>query len=45
MTPDRAVAELILREAKQKAEKFGTEGMRAYLNTKWVQFSMATVHH
>ncbi|OBZ68630.1 hypothetical protein A0H81_11473 [Grifola frondosa] len=28
---DRHVAELILKEAKQKAERYGKEGMRAYL--------------
>jgi hypothetical protein len=28
---DRHVAELILKEAKQKAERYGLHGMRAYL--------------
>ena len=28
---DRHVADLILREAKQKAEKYGKDGIRAYL--------------
>ena len=28
---DRHVAELILKEAKQKAERYGTEGYKAYL--------------
>lgn len=28
---DRHVAELILKEAKQKAEKYAKEGIRAYL--------------
>ncbi|KAG2136546.1 uncharacterized protein EDB93DRAFT_1253989 [Suillus bovinus] len=32
---DRHVAELILREAKQKAESYGTLGIRAYLPTAW----------
>jgi hypothetical protein len=30
---DRHVAELILREAKQKAESYGEVGIRAYLPT------------
>jgi hypothetical protein len=29
---DRHVAELILREAKQKAERYGKDGIRAYLH-------------
>lgn len=28
---DRHVAELILKEAKQKAERYGQDGIRAYL--------------
>ena len=28
---DRHVADLILKEAKQKAERYSTEGIRAYL--------------
>lgn len=28
---DRHIAEMILKEAKQKAEKYGTEGVKAYL--------------
>ena len=28
---DRHVAELILKEAKQKLERYGTDGIRAYL--------------
>jgi hypothetical protein len=28
---DRHVAELILKEAKQKAERYGKDGIRAYL--------------
>ena len=28
---DRHVAELILKEAKQKAERYGSEGYKAYL--------------
>lgn len=30
---DRHVAELILKEAKQKAEKYGQDGIRAYLQS------------
>jgi hypothetical protein len=29
---DRHVAELILKEAKQKGDRYNTEGIRAYLN-------------
>ena len=29
---DRHVAELILKEAKQKGERYHTDGIRAYLN-------------
>ena len=29
---DRHVAELLLREAKQKAERYGKDGIKAYLN-------------
>ena len=34
---DRHVAELILKEAKQKAERYGKDGIRAYLARKCVQ--------
>jgi hypothetical protein len=30
---DRHVAELILKEAKQKGERYNTDGIRAYLNS------------
>lgn len=30
---DRHIAELILKEAKQNAERYGTDGIRAYLPT------------
>lgn len=30
---DRHVAELILREAKQKGERYSTDGIKAYLNS------------
>lgn len=30
---DRHVAELILKEAKQKGDKYSTHGIRAYLNS------------
>jgi hypothetical protein len=30
---DKAVAELILKEAKKKAERFGQDGIRAYLRS------------
>ena len=33
---DRHVAELILKEAKQKAERYGKDGIRAYLAKKYV---------
>ena len=33
---DRHVAELILKEAKQKAERYGKDGIRAYLARKYV---------
>ena len=33
---DRHVAELILKEAKQKAERYGKDGIRAYLARKCV---------
>ena len=36
---DRHVAELILKEAKQKAERYGKDGIRAYLARKCVQIS------
>lgn len=38
---DRHVAELILKEAKQKAERYRQDGIRAYLARKYVhcQFS------
>ena len=29
---DRAVAELIVREAKKKAERYGQQGIRAYIS-------------
>lgn len=32
---DRHVAELILKEAKQKAEKYGKDGIKAYLPHGW----------
>ena len=34
---DRHVAELILKEAKQKAERYGKDGIRAYLARKCVR--------
>ena len=38
---DRHVAELILKEAKQKAEKYGQDGIRAYLQSNlWVFICM-----
>ena len=36
---DRHVAELILKEAKQKAERYGKDGIRAYLARKCVHIS------
>ena len=36
---DRHVAELILKEAKQKAERYGKDGIRAYLARKYVHQS------
>ena len=36
---DRHVAELILKEAKQKAERYGKDGIRAYLARKYVQIN------
>ena len=39
---DRHIAEMILKEAKQKAEKYGTEGVKAYLpqSTWWVMVAL-----
>ena len=42
---DRHVAELILKEAKQKAERYGKDGIRAYLARKCVYSSSAIGGH
>jgi hypothetical protein len=39
---DRHVAELILREAKQKAERYGKDGIRAYLPPMWAISALMT---
>ena len=41
---DRHVAELILKEAKQKAERYGKDGIRAYLARKCVH-SVTSKHN
>lgn len=41
---DRHIAELILKEAKQKAEKYGREGVKAYLpHSGWYVYSTTTL--
>ena len=42
---DRHVAELILKEAKQKAERYGKDGIRAYLARKCVYSGSAIGEH
>jgi hypothetical protein len=38
---DRHVAELILKEAKKKAEKYGQQGIRAYISSNlYVSYSV-----